>query len=340
MNENIEIVDIALHYVGNRSSEEGVVVAEHSLKVSEEIVPFLKYFFLSPFKMEALCNFYHESELRKNEMYTLTQNIFEDHELFMQSSSEIAKYLYERSNHPKIKGGNFFVVLFKNVEVDHQLVEAIGLFKIENTENFIRINRDGINASVVSENGVSINKLEKGCLVLNIEKEKGYVVAAIDRTSRGAAAKYWIDDFLHIVPRDDGFNQTKKAVEVCKSYICSLATHVEKSQRALMLNRVAKMLKDGTFDIGTMTEVVFGDADLSTEFKEYRRHYDGGEDMVEDHFSTEPAALKRLSFGNLTNIRLDNNFGISIRGGENLLEKGFDPEKGMKYYKLYYREEK
>ena len=340
MNENIEIVDIALHYVGNRSSEEGVLVTDHSLKVGEEILPFLKYFFLSPFKMEALCNFYHESELRKNEMYTLTQHIFEKPELFVKLSSEIAGYLYERSNHPKIKGGNFFVVLFKNVEVDHQLVEAIGLFKIENTENFIRINRNGINASVASENGVSINKLEKGCLILNIEKENGYVVAVIDKTSRGSEDKYWIDDFLHVVPRNDSFNQTKKAVEVCKSYIGSLGTHIEKSQRALMLNRLARMLKDGTFDIGTMTESVFGDVKLSAEFKEYKRRYDERRDMVKDHFSTEPAALKRLSFGNLTNIRLDNNFGISIRGGENLLEKGFDQEKGMKYYKLYYREEK
>lgn len=43
---------------------------------------------------------------------------------------------------------------------------------------------------------------------------------------------------------------------------------------------------------------------------------------------------------NLTNIKLDGNFGISIRGCENLMEKGYNEEKGMKYYKLYFKEEK
>ena len=42
----------------------------------------------------------------------------------------------------------------------------------------------------------------------------------------------------------------------------------------------------------------------------------------------------------MTTIRLDKNFDIHIHGGEQLIEQGFDNEKGMRYYKLYFIEEK
>ena len=36
----------------------------------------------------------------------------------------------------------------------------------------------------------------------------------------------------------------------------------------------------------------------------------------------------------------DGNFDIKIHGGEQFIEQGYDEERGMKYYKLYYREER
>ena len=38
-------------------------------------------------------------------------------------------------------------------------------------------------------------------------------------------------------------------------------------------------------------------------------------------------------------IKLDKNFHIYVHGGEQLIEQEYDEERGMKYYKLYYREE-
>jgi hypothetical protein len=51
---------------------------------------------------------------------------------------------------------------------------------------------------IESEKGVNINKLDKGCLIFNTEKEKGYIVAVVDNTNKGADAQYWVDDFLHV----------------------------------------------------------------------------------------------------------------------------------------------
>ena len=233
------------------------------------------------------------------------------------------------------------MVLFKNCEVDHKLVDAIGLFKAENKERFLKVKHEKDDVSVDFDMGVNVQKLDKGCLIFNIEKEHGYVVAVVDRTKRGAEAKYWIDDFLHVVPRNDSYNQTKRAINVCKDYVKSLTESVDKNERAMMLNRLTDFLKRGDFDLKEMVGCVFDDEKTAQGFLKYNQDAitEDGNGVVE-HFKTEPLALKKLSFGNLTNIKLDDNFGISIRGGENLLEKGYDEEKGMKYYKLYFKEEK
>lgn len=90
-----------------------------------------------------------------------------------------------------------------------------------------------------------------------------------------------------------------------------------------------------------MVGYVFDDEITAQGFLKYNQEAINEDDNgLEENFKPEPLALKKLSFGNLTNIKLDDNFGISIRGGENLLEKGYDEEKGMKYYKLYFKEEK
>lgn len=341
MNEDIKIASAIVHYVGSRVMEEGVMLSTHLLHTDEAIEKVLGYYFLSPFKLEALCNFYHESELKMNEVYSFASMIFEDNSIFINASTDIAKYLYEHSNHPKINGGDFFVVLFKNCEVDHQKVDAIGLFKAENKERFIRVQRDNDNVSVGFEMGVNVQKLDKGCLIFNIEKEHGYVVAVVDRTKRGAEAKYWIDDFLHVVPRNDGYNQTKKTISLCKDYLKTLSGSVDKSERAMILNRLTDFLKRNDFDLQDMVSHVFDDEETAQGFLKYNQEAINGDgNGVEENFKPEPLALKKLSFGNLTNIKLDDNFGISIRGGENLMEKGYDEEKGMKYYKLYFKEEK
>lgn len=341
MNDDIKIASVVVHYIGNRALEEGMELSSHSLCIDESLKNVLKYYFLSPFKLEALCNFYHEAELGMNEVYSFASKIFEDNSRLVDVSADIAAHLYEHSNHPKINGGDFFVVLFKNCEVNCQNVNAVGLFKAETKDRFLKVVRDKTEVNVGYETGVNIQKLDKGCLIFDIEKEHGYVVAVVDRTKRGAEAKYWIDDFLHVVPRNDGYNQTKKTINLCKDYVKSLAGSVDKSQKAMMLNRLTKFLKKDEFDLQEMVEVVFNDETTAHGFLKYNQEAIIEEGSgIANNFQTEQLALKKLSFGNLTNIKLDDNFGISIRGGENLLEKGYDEKRGMKYYKLYFKEER
>lgn len=49
--------------------------------------------------------------------------------------------------------------------------------------------------------------------------------------------------------------------------------------------------------------------------------------------------MKKLERRMKSVIKLDKNFHIYVHGGEQLIEQEYDEVRGMKYYKLYYREE-
>lgn len=42
----------------------------------------------------------------------------------------------------------------------------------------------------------------------------------------------------------------------------------------------------------------------------------------------------------MTTIKLDKNFDINIHGGEQYIVRGYDEERGMYYYQLFFKEEK
>lgn len=194
---------------------------------------------------------------------------------------------------------------------------------------------------IESEKGISLNKLDKGCLIFNIEKENGYVVAIVDNTNKGAEAKYWTDDFLHVCPRKDNFNQTLNMLSLCKSFVSQLPAENGKIKKATYMNRSVEALKEESVNVDTFAEQVFASPELVSEFKQYKEIYQKERDIeIDDHFTTAANAIKRKATGTMTTIKLDKNFDINIHGGEQYIERGYDEERGMYYYRLFFREER
>jgi hypothetical protein len=117
-----KIQEIVLHYVGNSFNEELLTLGNSKLEYSSEVEEHLLTYFLSSFKGNDFHRFYHESHLNLNEIYAYAQAIFEDPENLVAHSKSIAKHLYEHSNHPKVKGGEFYVAHIKNVLLEGESV--------------------------------------------------------------------------------------------------------------------------------------------------------------------------------------------------------------------------
>jgi hypothetical protein len=60
---------------------------------------------------------------------------------------------------------------------------------------------------------------------------------------------------------------------------------------------------------------------------------------LEDKFDISPPAVKREFKVLKSVIKLDKNFHIYVHGRRDLIERGFDDDKGKKYYKVFFDDE-
>jgi len=165
---------VSVHHVGNPSQNEMYALSDHPLELKDDVIPkLLMQYFLTPFeKTNEVYHLAHSSDLNLNEVFHFVTEVFEDKSKFHGASEQIAKYLYKVSNHPKIKSGELYVAYFTKVQIEGNQLDAIGIFKSENKETYLKVYPDkGGFTFDYEENAININKLDKGCLVFNIEKE-------------------------------------------------------------------------------------------------------------------------------------------------------------------------
>ena len=172
---NTHIETLSIHRVGNKSRNEPLFLSEDQYGLNDEIVPLLKEFFLKPFrdKEENYFQFAHEVDLEYNEMYKFALEAFENPSNIHNISKNITKHLYEQSSHPHIKSGEVYVTHLTNISIDNNVVDAIGIFKSEIKTDFLQFEEKGLTLEMILQQGINLNKLDKGCLIFNYKKEEG-----------------------------------------------------------------------------------------------------------------------------------------------------------------------
>jgi len=336
------IRSMALHGVGNKLNDDGIRLSDSLLQTEPEVRKILKDYFLSAFKSEEYYNFFHESDLKYNEVFDFVSAIFDDPGCLLDESVSLAKQLYEKSIHPKVKAGELYVVYFHNLDLDGESVDAVGLFKSENKDTFLKVHPAGNGYAIEQDQGINIHKLDKGCLIFNTEKENGFVAAVVDNTNKGAEAHYWIDEFLHLKQRRDAYSNTQNILSLCKDFVTrELPRHFEvtKADQIDLLNKsVGFFKKNDSFDLQEFTNEVIVQPGIIETFNHYKKDYEHERDLdIADQFDISGSAVKKQSRVFKSVIKLDKNFHIYIHGNRELIELGVD-ERG-KFYKVYFREE-
>lgn len=342
------LAELSLHRVGNKTNDEFYALSEASLHINDELLnQLLMQYFLTPFqKVNEVYRFTHpDNDLTLNEVYQFATAAFSDGTLFHESSKKMATYLFEVATHPKIKSGELYVSYFENVQLEGELLDVIGIFRSENKESYLKVypEQSGFGISYEQE-GININKLDKGCLIFNTEKEEGYKVVVVDQTNRSSEAVYWKDEFLKLKVRNDNFNKTQNVMGVYKNFVTEKLDQefeVEKTDKIDLLNRSMKYFKEkDTFDMDEFSNEVIGSKEGIELFKNYKQSYEEEFDTpIADNFDISAAAVKKQAKDFKSILKLDKNFHVYIHGNKDLIEKEYDAEKGMNCYKLYYKEE-
>ena len=89
------IQQCVIHRVGNKNNDEGIVLSDKATTLSPELKVTLIKFFLQTFEgKEETWNFMHINDVKFNEVYSYTSELFEGAD-FVDVSKRIAKQLYE-----------------------------------------------------------------------------------------------------------------------------------------------------------------------------------------------------------------------------------------------------
>ncbi|WP_312190250.1 nucleoid-associated protein [Sphingobacterium sp.] len=340
--------NLSIHRVGNRAQDEFYILSEQpiDLSQSEDLPPLLMQYFMHPFaKIKEVYNFYHASgDLILNEVFALTKRFFEGRVEFHQYSESIAKFLYEVSNRPKIRGGELYIVELNNVQIEGEEHNAIGIFKSESKEPFIKIEPIHGNFQIgYDRNGINIDKLDKGVIIINSEVECGYKVLVTESKNIQDSVS-WKDDFLNIIARNDSYQQTANLLWVAKEFVSGKLDEIyeiEPAAKVELLNKTIKYFKENeTFELEEFKEEIFGDEQTSQLFSEFKENFESEyESEIPETFQINDYATKKAQSSFKKVIKLDKNFKVEITGKSDYIEKGYDEEKGMNYYKLYFESE-
>lgn len=341
-----DLAQLTIHKVGNMSQEEPLICSQAPLQLEDEMIgQLLLTYFIQPFTNSAeYFRFFHEADIQLNEVFQYCRRIFEDKENFQEQSVNIAKHLYKHSTHPKIKGGELYIAYFSRCQVDGEDVEAIGIFKSENRDTYLKVFLSDDNYQVNYEDGINISKLDKGCLVFNVEEENGYQVSIVDSISKQNEAIYWKDAFLQVQRREDSYHQTETAVNMCKQFInTKLPTEYEMNRvdQVDLLNKSAAYFKEKEqFQLDDFANKVLGNPDAIASFKEYKESYQQEfQQQLPDTFDISASAVKKQQKVFKSVLKLDRNFHVYIHGDRELVERGYDEATNMNYYKLLFENE-
>src|SRR5690606_7146709 len=132
-------------------------------------------------------------------------------------------------------------------------------------QDFLLFKEKENHLDMVLQQGINLNKLDKGCLIFNTKKEEGYKILSVD--SNKYDTRYWLESFLGVdVLADENF-YTKKYLKFCQDFAKNVVLPAEdKQQEVMCMNRsVNYFAKNDEFEETNFMNEVIDNPDLHPE---------------------------------------------------------------------------
>lgn len=341
-----------VHQVGNQTLDEELVLSKAPLVTSEEIDNLLLAFVGSKFRAsKELFRFFHPQDVAFNMAWHHATRYFvnrkEDDllfskDLFVFESSNFAKLLYETATHPNIKGSELIVLYLTDVAFEDEVTDALVVFKLSRKQSYLDVvHTEAKLTNIASVQGFGESEIEKGCLILNTDHKEGFVVACFDKRAKDEG-DFWQKEFLKVQPREDSYFHTKQYLQLYQHFLHTDESNEELGQDQLIVkgNQVEAYFKEKEkFDFKEFATEVLQEPEIIDRFRDFKNeHQTNTNQTIADEFEINPPAVKTCAKYFKKVLKLDKNFHVYMHGKEGMVEEGFDKEKGMKFYKLFYKE--
>ena len=314
-----------------------------AMQLNEDLKRLMLSYFFSSFKSEPLYTFSQDAFDEEDSVASRVKFLFENPDSFSDEARKIASILQEASAHPQVKDGNLYIVFFKNCRFHNEECDAIGLFKAEVMETYIDLVQTPSGIRIERKEGFSTSKIDKGCIICNHNASKGYVMNIVDTVNKNKNANYWADFFLRATLRKDSRFHTKNTLKSVSEFITKelpKEKSISKMEQIDTLNKTMDYLnKHDKFNTGEYSDSVLGDDETKSKFREFLSKR--GDDIGDwDNFPISEETVRKSTKFMKRVIKLGKDFSIYVHGDTDLMEKGFDQEKGLQYYQFFFSSEK
>lgn len=262
--------NIIIHNIGNKLREEGMILSNQEVPITEQIEELILSGYLKSISLQGdPFSFYHESDLRLNEIYSFSREIFSKRETFIQNSVKIAQHLYSKSDHPNISAGEIVVILFDDLTIGDIRKSAIGIFKSETRNDIFEVTNSNKSLQIQISSGINPTQIDKGALIIEGEENLLYT---IDRFSK--KTKYWIESFLKARPIQNEKITVKIAEKLITELVNSTSNHNTKKELKEALSAQLNDKENGTIeDIAYATKKIIPEEHVADILKKIEAQY-------------------------------------------------------------------
>ena len=344
--KNASISKFIIHKVGNKFNDTKNAFSEKLVDFDEASYDLMLPFLLRPFgSVVQSYRFNHHANISLNEINSYSTQIFNDDNAFIDVSKHIVTHLYEQSNSANIKTGDVLVVMFEGIEFSEITTNAIGIFKIENKVDFFQTYLENNSYDVLVQKGISSKKVDKGCLILNQSDTEGNIILSVDNNSYDA--QYWINHFLNIKYADDANNHTQQYIALCKDFSTEIlkTSYGAKEQNTFLAKTIDFFKENEVVNVERFKNEIFEEDKHKNLFNDYKKTFEGEQNIViRNQFDIAEAVVNKEKKKIKTDIKLDTNIQIKLdidapEASSEYLERGYDDEKKMHFYKVFFNTE-
>lgn len=335
-----------LHKVGNKFNSTKNAFSEKELEFDEMSYDLILPYLLRPFSnLAESYRFNHHSNIELNEINSYASKLLLDDSDFIETSKHIVMHLFEQSNSAQIKTGDVIVCVLHDLQYEDYLTDAIGIFKIENKSHFFQTYLENGSYDIITQKGITTKKVDKGCLILNAADGEGKIVLSVDHNNYDT--QYWIKSFLNVKYPDDSNEHTKNYIEMCREFSKDvMQPQFGGQEQSNFLAKTVDFFKEHDIvNIESFKDDVFEKDDALELFEDYKKTYEKDHNiLIRNQFDVSEIVLKKQKQKIKTEIKLDTNIQIKLDvdapdASAEYLERGYDDDKKMHYYKVFFNEE-
>lgn len=326
-----KLTKYAVHYVGDT-----LVMGEEAMSQPDVLLEaaFTQLAF-GKLDLEQQYEFFHETNIGLNEIYTYVKSIFDEEDSFLEQSKHIATHLHSASQHPNIKPGELFIGFFDNCYWHSEVKKVLAIVKIDEKEIFLDVKNEQNKMTVSGIDGVNVKKSNNIAVIVDMGQDEP--PAVFIKTKRKEDVVYWQERFLKIKAADEHYYKTNLALTECKKIILKEESFTNTEKLSLLNKTLDYFRNEEEFQVNNFIESVFEKAEpvqkdiIINTVKPY-------ETIISE------SAIAKVEKTYKRKIKLDDNIEIQvnvrdIEEVEELIEVGYDEATNRKFYKIYFQEE-